>query len=49
MTAQELKTGEPSLEWVDDFHIIVDAVDRKKFFVNSIPNQLLLVLLNVVL
>ena len=29
MTAQELKTGEPSLEWVDDFYIIVDAVDRK--------------------
>src|SRR5437868_15232929 len=29
MTAQKLKTGEPSLEWVDDFYIIVDAVDRK--------------------
>src|ERR1044072_349299 len=29
MTAQKLKTSEPSLEWVDDFHIIVDAVDRK--------------------
>jgi len=29
MTAQELKTGEPSLEWIDDFHNIVDAVDRK--------------------
>jgi hypothetical protein len=29
MTAQELKTGEPSLEWVDDFYIIVNAVDRK--------------------
>ena len=29
MTAQKLKTGEPSLEWVDDFHNIVDAVDRK--------------------
>src|SRR2546421_11497318 len=29
MTAQELKTSEPSLEWVDDFYIIVDAVDRK--------------------
>ena len=29
MTAQELKTGELSPEWVDDFHDIVDAVDRK--------------------
>lgn len=29
MTAQELKTGEPSVEWVDDFHDIVDAVDKK--------------------
>src|ERR1044071_4404568 len=29
MTAQELKTGEPSLEWVDDFYIIVNTVDRK--------------------
>src|ERR1044072_3555928 len=27
MTAQELKTGEPSLEWVDDFHNIVDAAE----------------------
>src|SRR5437762_292862 len=29
MTVQELKTGEPSLEWVNDFYIIVDVVDRK--------------------
>ena len=29
MSAQELKTGEPSVEWVDDFHAVVDAVDRK--------------------
>jgi hypothetical protein len=29
MTAQELKTGEPSLEWVDDFHEIVTALDNK--------------------
>jgi hypothetical protein len=29
MSAQELKTGEPSLEWVDDFYDIVDAVDKK--------------------
>ena len=29
MTAQELKTGEPSVEWVDDFHDIVNAVDEK--------------------
>src|ERR1043165_3732761 len=29
MTAQKLKTSKPSLEWVDDFHIIVDVVDRK--------------------
>jgi hypothetical protein len=29
MNAQELKTGELSPEWVDDFYIIVDAVDRK--------------------
>src|ERR1044072_2430240 len=29
MTAQELKTSVPSLKWIDDFHIIVDAVDKK--------------------
>ena len=29
MSAQELKTGESSVEWVDDFHAVVDAVDRK--------------------
>ena len=30
MTVQKLKTGEPSLEWIDDFHIIVNAVNRKQ-------------------
>jgi hypothetical protein len=29
MGAQELLTGQPSTEWVDDFHEIVDEVDRK--------------------
>ena len=29
MSVQELKTDEPSVEWVDDFHAVVDAVDRK--------------------
>jgi len=29
MVTQELKTGEPSVEWVDDFHNIVDVVDEK--------------------
>ena len=29
MMAQELLTGQPSTEWVDDFHDIVDAVDAK--------------------
>jgi len=29
MRAQEMLTGQPSLEWVDDFREIVDAVDRK--------------------
>ena len=29
MSAQELKTGESSVEWVDDFHDIVNAVDKK--------------------
>jgi hypothetical protein len=29
MSVQELKTGEPSLEWIGDFHDIVDAVDKK--------------------
>jgi hypothetical protein len=29
MTAQELKTGETSVEWSEDFHDIVKAVDEK--------------------
>jgi hypothetical protein len=29
MNAQELKTGETSVEWSEDFHLIVDAVDEK--------------------
>ena len=29
MNAQELLTGQPSIEWVDDFRDIVDEVDRK--------------------
>ena len=29
MVAQERLTGQPSTEWVDDFHDIVDAVDAK--------------------
>ena len=29
MTAQEMKTGETSVEWSEDFHSIVDALDEK--------------------
>ena len=29
MVTQELKTGEPSMEWIDDFHDIVDAINEK--------------------
>ena len=29
MNAQELKTGESSVEWVEDFRTVVDAVDKK--------------------
>ena len=29
MSAQELKTGEPSIEWVEDFRLAVDEVDRR--------------------
>ena len=29
MTVQEMKTGETSVEWSEDFHSIVDALDKK--------------------
>ncbi|RIA88019.1 hypothetical protein C1645_826960 [Glomus cerebriforme] len=29
MVAQEMLTGQESVEWVDDFHRIVDEVDKK--------------------
>jgi len=29
MNAQELLTGQPSIEWIDDFRDIVDAIDQK--------------------